>query len=71
MKDPHRTINPRNKPQTPIEASLEFTVAQQDFNPNSFWDRFNGSGNLSQGAGASVELRLNGTIGLKGKVELA
>lgn len=53
------------------QASLEFTVAQTNFNPTSLWDRFNGSGSRAWGVvGASVELGLNGGVGAKGKVEV-
>jgi RHS repeat-associated protein len=53
------------------QASLEFTVAQQNFNPTSLWDRFNGSGSVAWGVvGASVELGMGGSVGAKGKVEL-
>lgn len=54
-----------------IQASLEYTVAQQNFDPKYLVDRFNASGSVAWGVvGGSIELGLNGSVGAKGKIEL-
>jgi hypothetical protein len=54
-----------------IQGSLEMTVAQQNFSPNSLLDRFNASGSIAlEVVGGSIELGMGGSVGAKGKVEL-
>ncbi len=53
-----------------IQGSLEYTVAQQNFDPNSLLDRFNSLGSVAWGVvGGSIELGMGGNVGAKGKVE--
>jgi len=54
-----------------VQGSLEYTVAQYNFDPDSLLDRLHGSGSIAWGVlGGSLELGINGSLGAKGKVEL-
>jgi hypothetical protein len=54
-----------------IQGSLEYTVAQRNFDPKSLLDRFNATGSVAWGVvGGSIELGMAGSVGAKGKIEL-
>jgi len=54
-----------------IQASVEFTVLQRNFDPESLLDRFNASASAAWGvAGGTIELGLGGSWGFRGKIEL-